>query len=408
MPDFVISVKEDGQIAKKADLSAQFAEAIATANQNQKRRTSTLRLEVSSRAVPRRSVPRVYKPAVRSLECDGADAGLADELAPAEFVSQQRQSSIMRQTLARANATRQTSARIKTGSGDAVGALRPRAPPAMLKKRTPRPSARPSSFGSTGSSLTWRPSSRASEVVASSRTLVANAVSDAVTQKGNAAADVNATAKIATQSDVRKALKTPPGRRTLQECETLLKLVRSIRFFDRYPRDKVLAVTQILNLERFHSNNVTIFREGEPGTSFYLVLVGELKVLIGNVKDKRGGKDTVGVLKPGDTFGEVALLEDKPRNATIISTGPVELVRIERSDFHCHVAAGDQEEHSKSKLDSQRDLISKAPAFRDVDSETQAHVAKRIFFQQFSTGETLWKQGDSVNVSEYQIAIHRL
>ena len=37
MPDFVISVKEDGRNAKKADLSAQFAEAIATANQNQKK-----------------------------------------------------------------------------------------------------------------------------------------------------------------------------------------------------------------------------------------------------------------------------------------------------------------------------------------------------------------------------------
>ena len=46
------------------------------------------------------------------------------------------------------------------------------------------------------------------------------------------------------------------------------------------------------------------------------------------------GKEIIlSLLGPGDFFGEMALLDDEPRSATVVATEPLELVTIWRSDF---------------------------------------------------------------------------
>jgi CRP-like cAMP-binding protein len=69
----------------------------------------------------------------------------------------------------------------------------------------------------------------------------------------------------------------------------------------------------------------TVVREGTPGEEFWLVVEGELAV-------QRGGR-TVATLGPGDSFGELAVIDPAPRDATIVSTSPVELMVIGRRRF---------------------------------------------------------------------------
>ena len=69
----------------------------------------------------------------------------------------------------------------------------------------------------------------------------------------------------------------------------------------------------------------TVVREGTPGEEFWLVIEGELAV-------ERGG-ETVAKLGAGDAFGELAVVEPVPRDATIIATSPVELMVIGRRRF---------------------------------------------------------------------------
>jgi len=69
----------------------------------------------------------------------------------------------------------------------------------------------------------------------------------------------------------------------------------------------------------------TVVREGTPGEEFWLVVEGELAV-------ERGG-ETVATLGPGDAFGELAVIDPAPRDATIVSTSPVELMVIGRRRF---------------------------------------------------------------------------
>ncbi|HSN71436.1 MAG TPA: MFS transporter [Steroidobacteraceae bacterium] len=68
-----------------------------------------------------------------------------------------------------------------------------------------------------------------------------------------------------------------------------------------------------------------VIREGEPGDRYYIVEAGELAVTVAGV--------TRPSLGPGDAFGEIALLYDLPRTATVTALTPVRLFALERSEF---------------------------------------------------------------------------
>ncbi len=66
-------------------------------------------------------------------------------------------------------------------------------------------------------------------------------------------------------------------------------------------------------------------REGESGGEFFIVVSGEAEV-------RRGGAvvDTIG---PGDFFGEIALLDNGPRTATVTATSPMRLLVLSPRQF---------------------------------------------------------------------------
>jgi CRP-like cAMP-binding protein len=69
----------------------------------------------------------------------------------------------------------------------------------------------------------------------------------------------------------------------------------------------------------------TIVRQGDVGNSFYLVVVGELSVLVREV-----GPDPVAKLGPGTFFGEIAVVTHQPRTATVVAATPAELISFPR------------------------------------------------------------------------------
>jgi len=78
-----------------------------------------------------------------------------------------------------------------------------------------------------------------------------------------------------------------------------------------------------------HDEGSVIIAEGDPGSSMYLIVSGEVKVYTRGT-GKGGGSLYLAKLGDGDFFGEVSVLTGKPRTATITASQRTELLRLDK------------------------------------------------------------------------------
>jgi CRP-like cAMP-binding protein len=89
---------------------------------------------------------------------------------------------------------------------------------------------------------------------------------------------------------------------------------------------------------REYPDDRMIFSEGEPGDELYIIRQGSVKI----TKIAEGNEVLLAVLKPGDIFGEMALLESKPRAASAITHGDCVFIVVSRANFSLMVATQPQ------------------------------------------------------------------
>lgn len=101
-------------------------------------------------------------------------------------------------------------------------------------------------------------------------------------------------------------------------------------FLFRHLREEELtALLARARLEQRKANEV-IFRQGMPGQGLIAVLVGQVKI----TSQSPSGKEIVlNVINPGEVFGEIALLDGKPRSADATAITACQLLIIDRRDF---------------------------------------------------------------------------
>ncbi len=85
-------------------------------------------------------------------------------------------------------------------------------------------------------------------------------------------------------------------------------------------------------MNRVYKDNTMIFSEYEPGNELFIIQAGKVKIT--KIVDE---EVLLAVLKPGDIFGEMALLDNKPRSASAISFGDVTLLAINKQNFETMV-----------------------------------------------------------------------
>jgi uncharacterized protein YhbP (UPF0306 family) len=78
----------------------------------------------------------------------------------------------------------------------------------------------------------------------------------------------------------------------------------------------------------------TIVRQGGPADKFFIIVDGEAEV----VRDEDGEQRLVASLGPGQLFGEVAIMRDQPRGATVRATTDVKMLTLERDTFRDLIA----------------------------------------------------------------------
>lgn len=80
-----------------------------------------------------------------------------------------------------------------------------------------------------------------------------------------------------------------------------------------------------------HREGTDVFHQGDPGEKFYIVAHGRLEVV---VEDTRGNANAVATLVDGDFFGELALVKNQPRAATIRAVTDSWCLVLARQHFH--------------------------------------------------------------------------
>ena len=99
------------------------------------------------------------------------------------------------------------------------------------------------------------------------------------------------------------------------------EVLSALPLFSQVPRRHVRALAK-LAWPVDHAPGEVIVQQGDQGNSMYLMLEGRARVV---------GKSRI--LRPGDFFGEMALIDGGPRSATIIAASPVRVMMLQRRAF---------------------------------------------------------------------------
>lgn len=83
------------------------------------------------------------------------------------------------------------------------------------------------------------------------------------------------------------------------------------------------------SLGRNYADGEILCRQGEPGDRMYIIQSGRAVVL----REQEGVEQIVGVLGPGDVFGEMAIFERQPRFATVRARGPTRVLTVDKKLF---------------------------------------------------------------------------
>jgi len=100
-------------------------------------------------------------------------------------------------------------------------------------------------------------------------------------------------------------------------------VLAALPLFAQISKRQLRKIAELARVTDYDTNAV-VMHEGDPGDSLHVVLSGRARVL---------GRPRARILKTGDYFGEMALIDGAPRSATIAAEGELQTMRISRKQF---------------------------------------------------------------------------
>jgi CRP-like cAMP-binding protein len=156
--------------------------------------------------------------------------------------------------------------------------------------------------------------------------------------------------------------------------------------FAGLPHEALESLVEKLNLVQLSPDEI-LFHEGDPGDALYVIVEGTL-----SVQAEGPPRVEMARLGAGSFIGEVALMTDQPRSATVIAVTDTELLRIDRPTLS-HVLATHGEVLSAVLRFVRDRLVDRwtrtSPLFRPFGDEDRAALASRFKFLEVQGGSTL-------------------
>ena len=138
------------------------------------------------------------------------------------------------------------------------------------------------------------------------------------------------------------------------EARPLAETLAGVPFFSGLDAATLERVGRGMRTRRFRRGEV-IFHLGDPGDALFIVMTGAIKIML---PSDAGDEAILATLRPGDVFGELALLDGAPRSATAAALEPTETLILPRGQF--------------------RDLLATEPAIVDALLASLASELRRL------------------------------
>lgn len=105
-----------------------------------------------------------------------------------------------------------------------------------------------------------------------------------------------------------------------------IELLRKAQLFSGLGDPEIASIAALAQRKRYDTRELVV-QQGDPGGELFLIVHGHLKV----VSAGADGRDTaLGIMGPGEVFGEIPLLDGGPRSATVAALEPCEVLLIRR------------------------------------------------------------------------------
>ncbi len=134
----------------------------------------------------------------------------------------------------------------------------------------------------------------------------------------------------------------------------LVETLAGVPFFSGLDAASLESVGRGMRTRRFRRGEV-IFHLGDPGDALFIVMSGAIKIML---PSDSGDEAILATLRPGDVFGELAVLDGAPRSATATALEPTETLVLPRAQF--------------------RELLATEPAIRDALLASLAGELRRL------------------------------
>ena len=144
-----------------------------------------------------------------------------------------------------------------------------------------------------------------------------------------------------TRAQLAKQITTAVGDATtavLSAERYIEELKHAERAFPEVPRDVVARATEGMRVLTFAPGQIVV-REGEPSDAFYVIAKGEAMVV---QRDRSGVDHIINNLHEDQYFGELGVLRDEPRNATVRAKTSLELIAVSKEAFKMLVESSKQ------------------------------------------------------------------
>lgn len=139
---------------------------------------------------------------------------------------------------------------------------------------------------------------------------------------------------------------------------------------------------------------VQVIEQGAAGDYFYVVEKGTFDVYVHKSGTLQPGPDGLGdkvaTLGEGRSFGELALMYNHPRNASIVSAEPsCKLLQLDRVTFRMIVI---QNTYTRRRM--YEAFLGEVPLFKSLDEAERSKIADALQAEKFPAGHTIIREGD--------------